>query len=267
MDKLKALLKALLFGLIMCLFLVASALIAKGLKLSANRTYVFQGCFMLLSIMVPLLYAGSKDITGANLGLNKPTKKSFKNVLFYIPFLVALIPLIIVFNKNASMKSMVVAMFFYGCVAIAGEVYFRGLVQGILRKEFSIIPLVVICGLIYAACNAYYAVRLTNMKHIAILVIGSMAVGGVATMIIEAKGNILFLIILDALYFFLTACYDLPGKKLVLGQGICLAILFIYGVYMLVMYFKANKKEKQVEEPTENSVEDEFNEEGNIDLA
>lgn len=263
MDKFKALLKSLLFGLIMCLFLVVSALIAKGLKLSANRTYVFQGCFMLLSTLVPLLYAGSKEITGASLGLNKPTKKSFKDVLFYIPFLVAFIPLVIIFNKSGNIKGMVVAMFFYGCVAIAAEVYFRGLIQSILRDHFGIIPLVIICGFMFAACNAFYAVRVTNIKHIAVFVICSMAFAGVATMVIEAKGNILFLIIANALYFFLTACYDIPGKKLVLGEGICLAILFVYGVFMLVRYMKENK----VEKPVEAKPEDEFNEEGNIDLG
>ena len=267
MDKLKAFLKALLFGLIMCLFIVVSAFIAKGLKLSANRAYVFQGCFILLSVLIPLLYAGSKEMSGADLGLNKPTKKAFKSVLFYLPFLVALIPLIIVFNKNGSIKSMVVALFYYGCIAIASEIYFRGLIQGVLRKHFSIIPLVVICGLMFAGCFAYYAVRLTNIKHIAILVVGAAAYSGVATMAIEAKGNILFLIVVNALYFFLTACYDLPGKKLVLGQGICLTVLFVYGVYMLIKYFKENKKDEpqDLDEPKDN--QDEFNEEGNIDLV
>lgn len=267
MDKLKAILKSLVFGLIMCVFLIASALIAKALKLTTNRTYIFQGCIMLLSIIVPLLFAGSKDIGGASIGLNMPTKKSLKDILFYIPFIVAFIPLVVVLDKSGGIKQMVVAMFFFGCVAIASEVYFRGLIQSLLRTKFSIIPLVVICGLIFAACNAYYFNRITNIKHIAILIICSMAFAGVATMVIEAKGNILVLIVIDALYFFLTAYHDLPAKKLIFGQGICLGILFIYGMYMLIRFMKENKKDEPVIEEN-NEIDDEgFNEEGNIDLS
>ena len=261
MDKLKALSKSIIFALVMLLFLALSAIIAKAMKLSANRTYIFQGSIMLLSLLVPLFYIGSKGLKKEDLGFNKINKKTFLGVLFYIPFVIAILALAIQFKKATSTKGLIVMLYFFFCLAIAAEVYFRGLIQHFLRGKFHIIALVVICGLLFGCCNVYYLHKVTYMKHIAIFIVGSVAFAGVSSMIIEKKGSIIFTIILNALYFFMSINHATSGKKILLGQGICWVILFAYGLCMLIPYMKENKKleepiSKDEEQTTTNEVED-----------
>jgi membrane protease YdiL (CAAX protease family) len=265
MDKFKAILKALLFGAIMLLFLVGSALIAKALKLSQNRTYIFQGGMVLLSVIIPVFYIGHKNYSAAGVGLNKPTGKIMKHLLFYLPLL-SVCALVIAFNKNVGVKSLIVQGFFYGSVAIAAEIYFRGIIQTELRGKFNVLVGLIFVAILYAACNLYYFNRITSIKHVLVLSVFSFAVAGILGIIIESKGNIIFTIIFNAIYLVLTINYT-SGKKLVLSQGICLGILFIYGLFLLITYFKANKPEKVEEETDTKELENQgFDENGNMEL-
>ncbi len=259
MDKLKAMLKSILFGLIMLLFLALGAIIAKALKLSANRAYVFKGCFMLLSLIVPLLIIGSRRVSFSEIGFNKPNKKIMEGVAFYIPLILALIPLIFVFNKDIGAKSMIVILFYYGCVAIAAEVYFRGLIQHTLRGKLKIIPMLFFVCFLYAACNMYYLYTVKSIKHILILCVGSFAVAGITATIIEKKGFILFNIIFNALCLFIGSNYKASGKKLLVMYFAFCVIIFVYWLYLFITYTKANKKEQIENKET-------FDDEGNIDL-
>ena len=263
MDKLKALSKSIIFASVMLLFLALSAIIAKAMKLSANRTYIFQGSIMLLSLIVPLFYIGSKGLKLKDLGFNKINKKSLISVLFYIPFIIAIALLAIQFKKVGSSKSLVVIFYYFFCLAIAAEVYFRGLIQHFLRDNFHIIAIVAICGILFACCNVYYLYKVTYMKHIAIFIVGSAAFAGVATMLIEKKGNIIFTIILNALYYFMSFNHATSGKKILLGQGICWVVLFAYGLCLLIPYMKGQKEDtNKLEDKEETTPEvEEFEEE------
>ncbi len=270
MDKVKALAKSILFGAIMLLFLILSAIIAKALKLSANRTYIFQGSCMLLSTAVPLFYIGIKNIKYRDVGWNKPTHDSLMHIFYYIPFVIALFFLLIDVKATSNYKGLIVMMYFYGCLAIAAEIYFRGLIQHFLRGKFNIVFLVIICGLLFAACNMHFFKRVTYTKHILVFVAGSGAFAGVATMVMENKGHIIGTIILNALYFFLSANYIPEGKRMLLAQGLCWGILLAYGLLMLIPYMKENKKAKKLEEQaneeTIEASEEGFDEEGNMTI-
>ena len=267
MDKLKSIIKALLFGAIMLLFLVCPILIAKAMKLSGNRALIFQGGIALLSILVPIFYIGHKNYSAGEVGFNKPTKPIMKRLLFYFPLFLPLLALLIAFNKNVGMKTLVVQAFYVGSLAIALEVYFRGLIQTELRGKFNVLVALIIVAILYAGFNMYYFKRITSYKQIILTVAFSFCVAGITGIVIESKGNLIFTILFNAIYLLLTINFTGGGKKLLLSQGICMAILFVYGLYLLVLYFKDNKKEK-VEEPEqiEESSKDEFDENGNITL-
>lgn len=267
MDKFKSIIKALLFGAIMLLFLVCPALIAKALKLSANRALIFQGGMALLSIIIPVFYIGHKNYSSSDIGFNKFTKPTFKRLLFYFPLFLPLLALLIAFNKNIGFKSLVVYAFYAGSLAIALEVYFRGLIQKELRGKFNVLVALIIAAVIYAGCNMYYFNRITSYKQIILICSFSFCVAGITGIVIESKGNIIFTILFNAIYLLLTISFTGGGKKLLLSQGICMGILFVYGVYLLVLYFKDHKVEKVVEpEAQEEPKNDEFDEEGNITL-
>lgn len=269
MDKFKSILKALLFGTIMLLFLICPALISKALKLSSNRALIFQGGMALLSIIVPLFYIGHKNYSSSDIGFNKPTKAIMKRLLFYLPLFLPLCALIIAFNKNTGIKSLVVIAFYALSVSIALEVYFRGVIQKEFRGKFNVLLGLIIIALIYAGCNAYYFNRVTSYKHIMMLCAFSFCVAGITGIVIESKGNIILTVLFNTLYLLLTINYTGRGKMLLLSQGICMAILFVYGLYLLVLYFKDHKVEK-VAEPEEEQIDEasneEFDENGNITL-
>ena len=256
MEKVKPIIKALLFGAIMLLFFICSSLIAKALKLSANRTYIFQGGMMLLSTVVPIFYIGVKGYGAADIGLNKFSSKSLKGLLFYLPLVVALCMLLISFNTKVAAKSLVIQLFYYGSVAIATEIYFRGLIQKEFRGKYNIIVVIVIVGLLYALTNLYYYGRLSYLKHILIFSMGSFALAGLNAMVIEKKGNIIITIIFNALYLLLGINYIANGKRLLLGQGLCWLVMFAYGVFLLFTYLKHSKPKEVVEETKEEPVEE-----------
>ena len=113
----------------------------------------------------------------------------------------------------------------------------------------------------------YYFNRITSYKQIILICSFSFCVAGITGIVIESKGNIIFTILFNAIYLLLTISFTGGGKKLLLSQGICMGILFVYGVYLLVLYFKDHKVEKVVEpEAQEEPKNDEFDEEGNITL-
>lgn len=259
MDKVKPILKALLFGAIMLLFFICSALIAKALKLTQNRTYLFQAGFMLLSTIVPLFYIGSKKYGASDIGFNKINGKNLKSLLFYLPLVIALPLLLIGFNKSASIKSLLIQAVFYGSVAIATEIYFRGLIQKEFRGHLHIFISLIIIAIIYAVCNMYYFNRITYMKHIIIFSLASFAIACILGMIIESKGNIIFTFIFNTIYLLLSTNCIRSAKKLILNQGICLSVLFVYGLFLLITYMKKDKQEKIENKET-------FDEEGNIEL-
>lgn len=275
MDRLKAISKAFLFGLIMLAFLVVSALIAKALKLSAARTYLFESGFMLLSAIIPFLYAAKNNYTFTEIGFHKPNKKIAKDVLYLIPFIVALIPLAVLMNRSGGMKLMLVSLFFYACLAFASEMYFRGIIQKILEEKLPIAILVFFMGILYAFCNMFYFNRVTNYKYIIVLVTISAGFSGVLTMAMARKANIFFLGVLSCLFFFLLGHFN-GGKRLVISGGIACIILLIYGIIMLIGYIKENKKEvikEEMNEATESTEEennevdpDGFDENDNIEL-
>lgn len=242
MDKLKAISKALLFGLIMFAFLALSALIAKLMKLSPARTYVFQGAFMLLSAVVPLLYIGKVGYGCADVGLNKPTKSGMKSILFYIPLILCLIPIFIIdFKKSGSTKLLIVALFYYGCIAVASQIYFRGVVQPSLRGKMPVLACALLSALIFALADMHYLNHIISYKRNIILGLVVFAYAAVEYVIIENKGNILFTIIFNTLFFFIGTCFIITGKKMVIALFISCVVLLIYGIYMLVMYSKNNK--------------------------
>ena len=257
MDKLKAISKALLFGLIMLAFLALSALLAKLLKLSPARTYVFQGGMMLISTLVPLLYFAKKNYSCGDFGLNKPTKKSFKAILFYIPFIICMIPFAISFKKTMGTKMLIVVLFYYGCLAVAAEVYFRGVIQNELRGKMPILACAFFAGILFGLCNMHYLNHIMSIKRNIILALGSIGFGGCAYMAIENKGNILFLIILNALYHFIASNFIKSGKTLLIAMAISCVLFLIYGIVMVIIYKKNNKVVKY----------EEFRESENIDLT
>ena len=268
MDRLKAISKAFLFGLIMLAFLAVSALIAKAAKLSEARTYLFESGFMLLSAIVPFLYAAKNNLTFTEIGFNKPTKKIAKDVLCLIPFFVALVPLVIFMNKSGGMKLMIVSLFFYACLAFAAEMYFRGVIHHILQGKMPIAIIVLFTGLLFALCNMFYLFRITNYKYICVLVVISAGFSGVLTMAMERKANIFFLGVINCLFFFLLAHFN-GGKRLVLSGGIACLILLAYGLFMLISYIKENKVDDQVFYPSDDKEEenDGFDENDNIELT
>ena len=267
MEKVKPVIKALLFGAIMLLFFVGSSLIAKALKLSTNRTYIFQGGMMLLSTVVPIFYIGCKNYGASDIGLNKLNSKNLKGLLFYLPLIVALCMLFVSFNTKTSTKSLIVQLFFYISVAVATEVYFRGLIQKEFRGKINLIVSFFVIGLLYALTNLYYFGRLSYLKYILIFSMGSFVLAGINGMIIEKKGNIIITGIFNALYLLMGINHVIGGKKLLLGQGLCWLVLFIYGLFLLITYLKPSKPKEEKVEPIQEIAEDTNNlEEPNMTL-
>jgi len=269
MDKLKAILKTIILGVIMLAFILSSSFIAKALKLSDARTYLFQGGFILLGIIVPILYCCSKNCVYSDFGFNKQTKKEFKTLLFYIPLILCLIPLIALFDKSGSKKIMLMSLFYYGCVALSTELYFRGAIQKILRGKTHIVFTFIYTAALLAACCAFYVNHITSYKQILVLIMGLAGLSGVLCVVIENKGNIIITGIIEWLFLFF-ATHIAGGKRMLLGIGLSCVVLLAYGLFILFKYLKEHKPERKIESfevNLENNENDGFDENDNIDLT
>lgn len=129
MFKEKPIAKAIIWTIVLLLFPIASGTIATIAGYDVIRIYIIQGCFMLASLLIPLVYILVKKISLSELGLCKTSNQIGRKVLYFIPALVAEIPLLIVGVNLNSFKYVVALTLFTLAIGMSEELYFRGIIM------------------------------------------------------------------------------------------------------------------------------------------
>ena len=92
MIKDKPILKSIIWTFVILIFPVASGVIIQVLKMNNIQTMFIQGCFMIISLIIPLVYMRKFKISFKKIGLTKIEGGSAKKVLFFLPLVIAKAP-------------------------------------------------------------------------------------------------------------------------------------------------------------------------------
>lgn len=143
MNKTKSILFSIIWTVTILIFPISSGIIAVVFELDQIFTFVIQGAFMLVSIIIPLSYIKIKKCSFAEYGFRMIEKNSSKEVLFFIPFFLIILPRLVMGVDFQNVQYVFALLFFTLCVGVAEEIYFRGIIYKLLKNAF-ISPAVII---------------------------------------------------------------------------------------------------------------------------
>lgn len=136
-QKVLAVFISFLWCLIILLFPIISGTLSVILSLNTAETLFLQGAFMAAALIIPAVFVLKGKRSLKDIGFAKFNFQGCKKALYFIPILVIFIPAAIGGFHIKSTEYFLGSMFLYLFVGISEEVYFRGIIPGILKNEFS----------------------------------------------------------------------------------------------------------------------------------
>ncbi|WP_315115541.1 type II CAAX prenyl endopeptidase Rce1 family protein [uncultured Clostridium sp.] len=136
MIKDKPILKSIIWTFVILIFPVVSGVITQVLMMNNIQTMFIQGCFMLISLIVPIVYMCKFKISFKKIGLIKIENGSAKKVLFFLPLVIAEASFLLVGIRLNSIKYIITLLFFTIAVGISEEIYFRGIILKLLEEKY-----------------------------------------------------------------------------------------------------------------------------------
>ncbi|GAA0765752.1 hypothetical protein GCM10008908_02680 [Clostridium subterminale] len=136
MIKDKPILKSIIWAFVILIFPVVSGVITQVLMMNNIQTMFIQGCFMLISLIILIVYMWKFKISFKKIGLIKIENGSAKKVLFFLPLVIAEAPFLLVGIHLNSIKYIITLLFFTIAVGISEEIYFRGIILKLLEEKY-----------------------------------------------------------------------------------------------------------------------------------
>lgn len=154
MIKDKPILKSILWTFVILIFPVVSGVITQVLMMNNIQTMFIQGCFMLISLIIPIVYICKFKISFKKIGLIKIENGSAKKVLFFLPLVIAEAPFLLVGIRLNSIKYIITLLFFTLAVGISEEIYFRGIILKLLEEKYPPQKSIIISALVFGIIAA-----------------------------------------------------------------------------------------------------------------
>lgn len=149
MIKDKVILKSIIWTFVILIFPVVSGVITQVLMMNNIQTLFIQGCFMLISLIIPIVYMSKFKISFKKIGLIKIENGSAKKVLFFLPLVIAEIPFLLVGIRLNGIKYLFALLFFTIAVGISEEIYFRGIILNLLEEKYTEKKAIIISALVF----------------------------------------------------------------------------------------------------------------------
>lgn len=200
--KLRAVLSALVFSIILMIFPVASGVIVVMNDMDAIQSYWLQGVFMMLSISVPAIFMWITKMKPAQIGFTGIEKGSVKTLLYFVPVIAAKIGFLF-YGINHDIYTIMALAFFTIAIGMSEELYFRGIILRKLRTCFTIKQTVILSSAFFAAVHASQAFSGAGIFMVALTVINALLFGIVASEIVMLTNSIIAVIIWHMLYNFI----------------------------------------------------------------
>lgn len=230
-GKLRPVINALIFSLVLMIFPVVSGVIAVISGMNTLQSYWIQGVFMMLSISVPVIFMWIKKMKPAQIGFKRLKKDSLKTILYFIPIIAAKIGFLFCGITN-DLHTIIALVFFTLAIGLSEEIYFRGIILRKLRTCFTIKQAIILSSALFAAVHASQAFSGADSIMVALTIVNALIFGIVASEIVILTESLVPTIIWHALYDFINWTALVKGKTEVIVIIIESIIIVFYALYL-----------------------------------
>jgi membrane protease YdiL (CAAX protease family) len=232
MQKSKPVLLSIIWTTVILIFPVLSGVIATVFKMNQIVIFFIQGCFMLLSISIPVIYVYKKKIDAKEIGVRKAESGSIRKTLLFIPLLLAELPLILVGVDFKGFTYVSVLAFFTLMVGISEELYFRGIILKLLKDNFSVKQTIIISALIFGIGHSASILAGESIVEVLLQIINANMFGILAAEIVILTKSLFPVIIWHFLFNFVNYISLAINTSEYMANGIQEIIMIIYSVYL-----------------------------------
>jgi membrane protease YdiL (CAAX protease family) len=232
MQKSKPVLLSIIWTTVILIFPVLSGVIATVFKMNQIVIFFIQGCFMLLSISIPVIYVYKKKIDAKEIGVRKAESGSIRKTLLFIPLLLAELPLILVGVDFKGFTYVSVLAFFTLMVGISEELYFRGIILKLLKDNFSVKQTIIISALIFGIGHSASILAGESIVEVLLQIINAIMFGILAAEIVILTKSLFPVIIWHFLFNFVNYISLAISTSEYIANGIQEIIMIIYSVYL-----------------------------------
>jgi len=232
MQKSKPVLLSIIWTIVILIFPVISGVIATVFKMNQIVIFLIQGCFMLLSISIPVIYVCKKKIDVKEIGVRKAESGSIRKTLLFIPLLLAELPLILVGVDFKGFTYVSVLAFFTLMVGISEELYFRGIILKLLKDNFSVKQTIIISALVFGIGHSASILAGESIVEVLLQIINAIMFGILAAEIVILTKSLFPVIIWHFLFNFVNYISLAISTSEYIANGIQEIIMIIYAVYL-----------------------------------
>lgn len=198
-DKIKVLLRSLMFSVLLTIFPIVSGAIIVINQIDTLQGYLLQGTFMMFSVLIPILFMWTQKIKPSQIGFVKMEKSSAKIVLYFLP-LVAAKAGFLLFGVNSDIPTGISLVYFTLAIGISEEIYFRGIILRELSAHFTVKKTVILSSLFFAAVHSAQAFSGSGAIMVLLNILNAFIFGVVAAEIIIITKSIIPVIIWHTLF-------------------------------------------------------------------
>lgn len=184
MNKFKSVLLSIIWAIVILIFPVMSGVIVTVFKMNQIQIFLVQACFMLLSIIVPLIYMCKEKVCFKEIGWRKVKSFSLKKVIYFIPLLLCEISIIMGGINSKDFTYISALVFFTLMVGLSEELYFRGIILKLLQDNFSTKKAVVISALLFGIGHSASIIAGENIVHVLLQIFNAIVFGIIAAEIV-----------------------------------------------------------------------------------
>lgn len=232
MSKKNSYLKAFLLTLLLLLFPILSGAVISIARLEGNAAAVAQTLAFIAAFAVGV--ALSKKLGGAGAaGLRNCCFKSGKTYLWFIPiFLIEIIPYMFGLKEGLKLSDVLIYLLFAASVALAEELYFRGLIPRLLRGK-SLNKIIITSSLLFGFAHIINLLAGKDMLSALLQIVFALCFGVTTVLIAMATQSIMISALWHMLHNFtamITAEND--GTRSLAAASVQILILIIYAVIL-----------------------------------
>lgn len=230
--------KSLLWCLVILLFPVASGTLSVILSLTAVETLFLQGSFMLLALIPPAVFTFKNQWQWSGIGFARFDFERCKRALYFLPLLLIFVPAALKGFYAESVGYVLGNLFLYLLVGVSEEIYFRGVIPNILKKEFSTGAVVLLSVVIFGIGHIAAAFSGISGLEIALTVLNAFIFGWLAMEMTLISGNIIPAALVHFLFDFETKVVAMDGESLLAAEGVQGALMFAAAGWLTIISYK-----------------------------
>lgn len=232
MKKRTSILLSIRWAIVILVFPVLSGVIVTVFEMDQIQTFITQGSFMLISLVIPIIYILKKKINIEKLGIRSVEKRSVRKVLYFIPLLFAEIPLIFTGVSSNGFIYYIALTFFTLAVGISEEVYFRGIILQLLQGSFTPKKTVMISALIFGIGHIANILTGGNLLAVFLQIANAVIFGIVTAEVVLITKSLVPVIAWHTISNFVNNIISASGTNEIIAIIIQETILIIYIFYL-----------------------------------